>query len=88
MSNESDFVLDLGYGNFVVGNRFLGAFDKDSASIRKWVDEKQIKGKVVSATKGRAAKTVLLMDSGDVVLCALDVGIVRSRYLKGRQQDT
>lgn len=55
----------------VAGNRVIAITNQDSAPIKRIVQEGREAGRLIDATYGRKTKAVLIMDSGHVVLSAL-----------------
>lgn len=62
-------LIPIGFGSFVSPARIVAAVDPDSNPIKRIVSQAREDGKLVDATYGRKTETVLVMDSGHVVLC-------------------
>lgn len=72
-------LIPIGYGNFVAAGRILAAVVPDSAPVRRSVTEARRQGQVVDATAGHRTRSVLFMDTGQVVLSALAPETVAAR---------
>lgn len=72
-------LIPIGYGNFVAAARILAAVVPDSAPVRRSVTEARRQGQVVDATAGHRTRSVLFMDTGQVVLSALAPETVAAR---------
>ena len=72
-------LLNIGFGNMVSSARLVAVVSPDSAPIKRIVQEERDKGKVIDATYGRRTRAVLIMDSGHVVLSALQPETVAAR---------
>ena len=60
--------LNIGYGNMVSANRIIAILSPDSAPIKRIVQETKEKGILIDATYGRKTRSVIMMDTGQVVL--------------------
>ena len=65
-----DFV-SVGYGNIVNAERIISVIASDAAPIKRMIQSAKDEGKAVDATCGRKTKSVLVMDSGHLLLSAL-----------------
>ena len=64
-------LINIGFGSYVSPGRIVAAVDPDSNPIKRVVSQAKDAGKLIDATFGRKTKTVLVMDSGHVILCPL-----------------
>lgn len=64
-------LMDIGFGNFVSDMRVVAILAPDSAPIKRMVSDAKGRGLLVDATYGRRTQSVLLMDSGHVILASL-----------------
>ena len=78
--------INIGFGNMVSAERLLSVVSPDSAPIKRIVQEERDKGKVIDATYGRRTRAVLIMDSGHVILSALQPETVSARMI-GRSEE-
>lgn len=60
--------LNIGYGNMVSANRIIAILSPDSAPIKRIVQETKEKGTLIDATYGRKTRSVIMMDTGQIVL--------------------
>lgn len=65
-------LIPIGFGSFVSQERIVAAVDPDSNPIKRAVSQAREDGKLIDATYGRKTETVLMMDSGHVILCPID----------------
>lgn len=72
-------LVPLGYGNFVAAGRILVVVAPDSAPVRRSVSEARKQGQVVDATAGHRTRSVVFMDTGQLVLSALAPETVAAR---------
>lgn len=64
-------LVNIGFGSYVSPERIIAAQDPESNPIKRIVAQGKENGKLIDATYGRKTKTVLIMDSGHVILCPL-----------------
>lgn len=63
--------VSVGYGNIVNAERIISVIASDAAPIKRMIQSAKDEGKAVDATCGRKTKSVLVMDSGHLLLSAL-----------------
>ncbi|MCL1964050.1 MAG: DUF370 domain-containing protein [Firmicutes bacterium] len=71
--------LNIGFGSIVNVARIIAIVAPDSAPVKRIIREGQERGQLVDATFGRRTRAVLVMDSGHVVLCAVQPETVANR---------
>lgn len=72
-------LVSIGFGSYVAPERIVAAVEPESNPIKRVVSQAREDGRLVDATYGRKTQTVLVMDSGHVILCPLDVEEVAAR---------
>ncbi len=65
-------LISIGFGSFVSPERIIAAVDPESNPIKRIVAQGKDDGRLIDATYGRKTRTVLIMDSGHVILCPLE----------------
>ena len=63
--------VNVGYGNVVSAQRIVAMVSPDSAPMRRMVQDGRDEGKVIDATSGKKTRTVLVMDTGHLILSPL-----------------
>lgn len=71
--------INIGFGNIVSANRIIAIVSPDAAPIKRIVQEAKDKGIAIDATCGRKTRAVLIMDSGNVILSAIQPETVAGR---------
>ncbi len=71
--------LNVGFGSIVNATRIIAIVAPDSAPVKRTIHDAQDRGQLVDATFGRRTRAVLVMDSGHVVLCAVQPETVANR---------
>lgn len=64
-------LINIGFGNMVSAQRLLAIISPDSAPIKRLTQEVREQGLLIDASFGRRTRSVLVMDSGHVILSAL-----------------
>ncbi len=72
-------LINVGFGNMVNGDRLVAVVSGDSAPVKRAAAAAKERGTLVDATYGRRTKSVLIMDSGHVVLSALGAEALSDR---------
>lgn len=80
-------LINIGFGNIVAANRIIAIVSPESAPIKRIVQEAKDDGTVIDATYGRKTRAVLIMDSGHIVLSAIQPETVASRLEKEEQDN-
>ncbi|MDR1531015.1 MAG: DUF370 domain-containing protein [Clostridiales bacterium] len=76
-------IINIGFGNIVFINRVIAIISNDSAPVKRMINQAVEQGMLVDATQGRRTRCVIVMDSGHVVLSALQPETVGNRVAKG-----
>ena len=75
-------LIHIGFGNIVSANRIIAIVSPESAPIKRIVQEAKDSGQAVDATYGRRTRAVLIMDSGHIILSAVQPETVAGRLEK------
>ena len=79
-------MINVGFGNYVAAARIVTVAGPDSAPMKRLVQDAKDAGIAVDVTCGRKTQSVILTDSGHVVLSALAPRSV-TRRLSGEEKD-
>ena len=60
-------ILPVGGSNFVTTARVLGVFEPDTAAVKRLIREAKSTNKLIDVSRHREVRSVLILDSGDVV---------------------
>ena len=71
--------INIGFGNVVSAHRLISIVAPESAPIKRIVQEARDAGDLIDATYGRRTRSVLVMDSGHVVLSAVQPETIVNR---------
>ena len=76
-------LVNIGYGNMVNTSRIVSVVSPDAAPIKRLVQDTRGTGKLVDATGGKKTRSVIVSDSGHIILSALTSETIQSRILGG-----
>ena len=74
-------LINIGFGNVISANRVIAVVNPDAAPIKRLVQEARDKGTVIDATCGRKTRAVIIMDSGSVILSAIQPETISTRAM-------
>jgi regulator of extracellular matrix RemA (YlzA/DUF370 family) len=72
-------LVNIGFGNIVAANRIVAIVSPESAPIKRIIQEGREKGVLIDATYGRRTRAVIVVDSGHVILSAVQPETVANR---------
>ncbi len=74
-------LINIGFGNIVSANRVIAIVSPESAPIKRIITDAREGDKLIDATYGRRTRAVIIMDSGHVVLSAIQPETVANRFV-------
>lgn len=80
-------LVNIGFGNIVSAERIVAIVSPESAPIKRMVQEAKDNKTAVDATYGRRTRAVLIMDSGHIILSAVQPETVGARIDKTMSQE-
>ncbi|MFA7574018.1 MAG: DUF370 domain-containing protein [Arcobacteraceae bacterium] len=81
------FMMNIGFGNFVNSNRVIAILDPDSAPMKRLREEAKQEKKLINATYGRRTRSILITDSNQVILSALQPETIINRLASHQKKD-
>ena len=78
-------LVNIGFGSMVAAGRVLSILAPDSAPIKRVIQEAKDRGMLIDASYGRKTKSVLLMDTDQVILSAVSPETITARVM-GREE--
>ena len=75
-------LLNIGFGNVVSANKIVSIVSPEAAPIKRLVQEANDEKRAIDATCGRKTRAVLIMDSGHIILAAVQPETVAGRVDK------
>ena len=80
-------LINIGFGNIVSAERIVAIVSPESAPIKRLIQEAKDEKTAVDATYGRRTRAVLIMDSGHIILSAVQPETVGGRIDKDISQE-
>jgi hypothetical protein len=80
-------LVNVGFGNIVSANRIVTIVSPESAPIKRMVQEAKDSKIAVDATCGRRTRAVVIMDSGHIILSAIQPETIAGRLDKESVED-
>lgn len=72
-------LINIGFGNIVSADRIISIISPESAPIKRVIQEAKDSKMAIDATYGRRTRSVIIMDSGHVVLSAVQPETIANR---------
>lgn len=72
-------LINIGFGNMVSASRLVAIVGPESAPIKRIIQDVRDRGQLIDATYGRRTRAVIVMDSGHVILSAIQPETVAGR---------
>lgn len=72
-------LINIGFGNMVSAGRVIAIVSPESAPIKRVIQDTRDRGQLIDATYGRRTRAVVVMDSGHVILSAIQPETVAGR---------
>jgi regulator of extracellular matrix RemA (YlzA/DUF370 family) len=72
-------LVNIGFGNIVSAGRIISIVSPESAPIKRNIQEARERGNLIDATYGRRTRAVIIMDSGHIILSAVQPETVANR---------
>ena len=79
-------LINIGFGNLISAERIISIVSPESAPIKRMIQDGREKGLLIDASFGRSTKSVIVMDSGNVVLSALPPETLAARFAEKTEQ--
>ncbi|MFC1943312.1 DUF370 domain-containing protein [Chloroflexota bacterium] len=77
-------LVHIGFNNVIVMNRVIAIASPNSAPTKRTIHEGRNKGLLIDMTNGRRTKSVIISDSGHVILAALTPETIAGRLQASR----
>lgn len=75
-------LINIGFGNMVSLRRIISILNPDSSPVKRLVHVAKEKENLIDASCGRKTQSVLVMDTGHVILSALSSDSVQNKFLR------
>lgn len=75
-------LVNIGFGNMVSLHRIISILNPDSSPVKRLVHIAKEKENLIDASCGRKTQSVLVMDTGHVILSALSADSIQNKFLR------
>lgn len=72
-------LINIGYGNLVSDDKIIAIVSPESAPIKRIIQDAKENGTLIDASCGRRTRSVLISDSGHVILSAIQTETIGNR---------
>lgn len=80
-------LINIGFGNMVLASRVISIVSSASAPMKRLKEEAKNIGRLIDASQGRKTRTVIITDSGHVILSAVQAETITQRFLEKNEKD-
>jgi len=80
-------LLNIGFGSTVVADRIVAIVQPNSAPMKRLRNEAKDNKRLVDATQGRKTRAMIIMDSNNIVLSAIQAETISLRYTILKESD-
>ena len=80
-------LINIGFGNLISAERTISIVSPESAPIKRMIQDVRERGLLIDASFGRSTRSVIVMDSGNVILSALTPEALSVRFEESNTQE-
>lgn len=73
-------LLNIGFGNYVISSRVVAIVTPTSSPMKRLREDAKADGRLIDATQGRKTRSIVITDSGHVVLSAIQAETISQRF--------
>ncbi|KAF0233545.1 MAG: hypothetical protein FD177_1505 [Desulfovibrionaceae bacterium] len=81
-------LLNIGFGNYVVNARVVAIVNPASSPMRRLREDAKESRLLVDATQGRKTRSIIVADSGHVILSAIQAETISQRFSQDEDDET
>ena len=78
--------VNIGFGDIVLAGRMIAVVAPTSMSVKRMVQDARETGRLIGATYKRRTRAVIIMDSGHIVLSAIQPETIAGRMANEREE--
>jgi len=79
-------LINIGFGNIVSANHIIAIVSPESAPIKRIIGEAKEGGRLIDATYGRRTRSVIITESNQIILSAIQPETVAHRFITHKEQ--
>ena len=69
--DNNNHLINIGFGNIVVSSRIVSIVNPNSAPMKRFKEDARQTGKLIDVTHGRRTRSIIITDSGHIILSAI-----------------
>lgn len=73
-------LVNIGFGNVVAASRVIAIVTPGSSPMKRLREEAKEGGRLIDATEGRRTRSIIVTDSGHIILSALQTETITQRF--------
>ena len=73
-------LVNIGFGNLINSQKVIAVVNPDAAPIKRMIQNAREQQKVIDATQGRRTKSVIIMETEQIVLSAMQPDTIARRF--------
>ncbi len=73
-------LVSIGFGNMINTEKVSVVISPDAAPVKRMVQAAKTEGTLIDATQGRKTKSVIVLETGQIVLSALQSDTIARRF--------
>ncbi len=77
-------MVNIGFGNLVNADRIVAIINSDSAPAKRIVQNAKEHNQLIDATQGRRTKSIIITDTGQIVISSLQPDTLSGRFSPGK----
>lgn len=81
-------LLNIGFGNYVVNARVVAIVNPASSPMRRLREDAKEARLLVDATQGRKTRSIIVADSGHVILSAIQAETISQRFSQDEDDES
>lgn len=78
--------VNIGFGDIVLAGRMIAVVAPTSMSVKRMVQDARETGRLIDVTYKRRTRAVIIMDSGHIVLSAIQPETIAGRMANEREE--
>jgi extracellular matrix regulatory protein A len=80
-------LLNIGFGNYVINSRVVAILNPSSSPMRRLREDAKESQRLVDATQGRKTRSIIITDSGHVILSAIQAETISQRFSQDEEDE-
>ncbi|MGA1875770.1 MAG: DUF370 domain-containing protein [bacterium] len=69
--DNNNHLINIGFGNIVISSRIVSIVTPNSAPMKRFKEDARQAGKLIDVTHGRRTRSIIITDSGHIILSAI-----------------